>query len=136
MRDYEKALEVERRMEEYLGEGWGWSSGSGNETGVKIEEGEEQTPQKKKAKSKQGQSITSLARSQAAAKVAEDKKKERERIWKEGIDLYENEIKAVWNQMVKKEKIKKGEEEGEDRLIYYKKRFLPGKFSFFFHMRF
>lgn len=146
LKDFELAVEIERKMEEALGDyGWSTSSDGRDRKGKKVtadavvdikgeeDDGEFATPRpRKNPKTKEGQSAASVARSLASTRIAEEKKLEREKGWKDSLAMFE-EYKDLWSEMCISEKIKKkGLDKDALALVYYRKRFHPGSFTSFF----
>ncbi|SCV67061.1 BQ2448_5707 [Microbotryum intermedium] len=101
LRQYERALEVERRIEEYLGEaGWGSSSG----------------PTRSRA-----------AIAAERAKSTKERSRDREKGHQMALALFA-EVEGTWRRMCRdaEAETNAGSESTEERFLYYRRRFHPG----------
>lgn len=96
LKQYERALQVEQRVEEILGE-TGWE---------KLRPGEVRR-----------------------IKSAEEKRGEKEKMCKDGVELFEG-VEGTWRALCKQAEgeMKSEEDDQEKRLLYYRRRFHPGEF--------
>ena len=94
LKQYEEGLEVERRIEEILGE-TGW--------------------------------VTLPPGTKRPIKTAEEKKREKDEMCRDGVELFLK-VEGTWKALCKQaeKEMKSEEDDDEKRLLYYRRRFHPG----------
>ncbi|KAK4052984.1 hypothetical protein OIO90_004108 [Microbotryomycetes sp. JL221] len=111
LRQYERALAVERKIEDILGE-TGFTSSSSSSSGG-------------------GPTLSSTALKELAAirrlKTSEEKRLEKEQMCADGVALFAQ-VEQAWRKICNEaeQEMKQEEDDQEKRLLYYRRRFHPG----------